>query len=409
MNYKNITRKDWIKILLKITLPILERSANGYLKKEMPKGAFFKEDQYLEAIGRIICGIAPWIECKENGSDFEYSQKKYVTSLIVKTIDNITQTNSPDYINFAQSAQALVDTAYLVQGFLRSPILWHLLGKEIQERLILEILKTRKFNPGDNNWLLFASIIEAFFLKYSSVPIIKKRLNKGLKYFSTFFYMGDGMYGDGITFSMDYYNSYVIHPMMLDILQACINKTPSAKYNKLYKTAIVRFRRFVEIQERTVSSNGTYPIYGRTQICRLGSFQALSYSIYKSQIPESLSKSQIKGCLNSLLCNFMDNNKNFDDHSFLTIGINGSQPGIAENYVSYGSAYHICNFFLCLALPATDSFWTCQATEWTSLKLANGTDIPQDHALDDVPYRHIVVNTIKKLIYLLKLRLHRYA
>lgn len=356
MNYKDITRKDWIEILLKITLPILERSANGNLKKEMPKGAFFKEDQYLEAIGRIICGIAPWIECEENGSDFEHSQKKYVTSLIVKTIDNITQTNSSDYINFAQSAQALVDTAYLAQGFLRSPILWNSLSKKIQERLILEILKTRKFNPGDNNWLLFASIIEAFFLKYSSVPIIKKRLNKGLKYFSTFFYMGDGMYGDGITFSMDYYNSYVIHPMMLDVLQVCINKTPSAKYNKLYQTAIVRFKRFVEIQERTVSSSGTYPIYGRTQICRLGAFQALSYSIYKNQIPESLSKSQIKGCLNSLLCNFIDNNKNFDEHSFLTIGINGSQPGIAESYVSYGSAYHICNFFLCLALPSTDSF-----------------------------------------------------
>ena len=125
----------------------------------MPKGAFFKEDHYLEAIGRIICGIAPWIECEENGSDFEHSQKKYVTSLIVKTIDNITQTNSSDYINFAQSAQALVDTAYLAQGFLRSPILWNSLSKKIQERLILEILKTRKFNPGDNNWLLFASII----------------------------------------------------------------------------------------------------------------------------------------------------------------------------------------------------------------------------------------------------------
>lgn len=76
MNYKDITRKDWIEILLKITLPILERSANGNLKKEMPKGAFFKEDQYLEAIGRIICGIAPWIECEENGSDFEHSPKK---------------------------------------------------------------------------------------------------------------------------------------------------------------------------------------------------------------------------------------------------------------------------------------------------------------------------------------------
>lgn len=406
MTYKDITRKDWVEVLLKITIPILERSANGNLKKEMPKGAFFKEDQYLETLGRIICGIAPWIECEENNSEFENGQKQYVTNLIVQTIGNITQTSSLDYINFAQSAQSLVDTAYLVQGFLRSPALWQSLEKDVQKRLILEVLKTRQFKPGDNNWLLFASIIEAFLLKYTSVPIIKERLNKGLNYFSTFFYMGDGMYGDGIIFSMDYYNSYVIHPMLLDILQVCIDKIPSTKYDELFKTAILRFRRFVEIQERTVSSNGTYPIYGRTQICRLGAFQALSYSIYKKQIPESLSTSQIKGCLNSLLCNFMDNDKNFDNHSFLTIGINGSQPSIAESYVSYGSAYHICNFFLCLGLPSTDKFWTCQATEWTSLKLSNGTDILQDHALHDITYRHQVVNTIKKLIYLLKLRLH---
>lgn len=409
MTYKDVTRNDWIKILLKIALPILERSANGNLKKEMPKGTFFKEDQYLEALGRIICGIAPWIECTQSDSNFENTQKQYVTSLLVTTIGNITLPNSPDYINFTQSAQALVDTAYLAQGFLRSPILWHSLDKETQERLILEILKTRKFNPGDNNWLLFASIIEAFFLKYTSVPIIKKRLNKGLEYFSTFFYMGDGIYGDGITFSMDYYNSYVIHPMLVDTLQVCIDKIPSVQYKELYKTAILRFKRFVEIQERTVSSNGTYPIYGRTQICRLGAFQALSYSIYKRLIPENLLEFQIKGCLNALLCNFMDNDSNFDNHTFLTIGINGSQPSIAEDYVSYGSAYHICNFFLCLGLSPTDRFWTSQATEWTSLKILNGTHIPQDHALHDVSYRHQVVNTIKKLIYLLKLRLQKYV
>lgn len=409
MTYKDVTRNDWVESLLKIALPILERSANGNLKKEMPKGTFFKEDQYLEALGRIICGIAPWIECTQSDSDFENTQKQYVTSLLVKTMGNITQPSNPDYINFTQSAQTLVDTAYLAQGFLRSPILWHSLDKEIQERLILDILKTRQFNPGDNNWLLFASIIEAFFLKYTSVPIIKKRLNKGLKYFSTFFYMGDGMYGDGLTFSMDYYNSYVIHPMLLDTLQVCIDKMPSATYTELYKTAIIRFKRFVEIQERTVSPSGTYPIYGRTQICRLGAFQALSYSIYKKLIPENLSEFQIKGCLNALLCNFINNDRNFDDNTFLTIGINGSQPSIAEDYVSYGSAYHTCNFFLCLGLSPTDKFWTGQATEWTSLKTLNGAPIPQDHALHDITYRHLVVNTIKKLIYLLKLRLQRYA
>ena len=32
------------------------------------------------------------------------------------------------------------------------------------------------------------------------------------------FYVGDGLYGDGNDFVFNYYNSYVIHPMLLDIL-----------------------------------------------------------------------------------------------------------------------------------------------------------------------------------------------
>ena len=31
-------------------------------------------------------------------------------------------------------------------------------------------------------------------------------------------YKGDGAYGDGPTFHWDYYNSFVIHPMLLDVL-----------------------------------------------------------------------------------------------------------------------------------------------------------------------------------------------
>ena len=31
-------------------------------------------------------------------------------------------------------------------------------------------------------------------------------------------YKGDGWYGDGDTFHLDYYNSFVIQPMLLDVL-----------------------------------------------------------------------------------------------------------------------------------------------------------------------------------------------
>ena len=43
-------------------------------------------------------------------------------------------------------------------------------------------------------------------------------------------YKGDGVYGDGENFHLDYYNSYVIHPMLLQVLKVVV------KYDSSYQT-----------------------------------------------------------------------------------------------------------------------------------------------------------------------------
>ncbi len=40
-------------------------------------------------------------------------------------------------------------------------------------------------------------------------------------------YKGDGVYGDGADFHLDYYNSYGIHPMLLQILKVTVKQRPS--------------------------------------------------------------------------------------------------------------------------------------------------------------------------------------
>lgn len=35
-------------------------------------------------------------------------------------------------------------------------------------------------------------------------------------------YKGDGIYGDGAEFHLDYYNSYVIHPLLLQVLKIAV-------------------------------------------------------------------------------------------------------------------------------------------------------------------------------------------
>ncbi|MFI3303008.1 MAG: DUF2264 domain-containing protein, partial [Rikenellaceae bacterium] len=221
-------REEWVDTLYKVVTPILERSATGQLRAQMPHLQTNHDDQYLESIGRVICGVAPWIESR-GGCDKESLRRAHCFDLIIKTLESITDESSADYISFTHSHQSLVDSAYLAQGLLRAPSIWGGLSGEVRCKIVASLQSTRRFKPADNNWLLFASMVEAFMLsigeKYDS-----KRLWRGVKSFDSLFYMGDGLFGDGVTFSMDYYNSYVIHPMMMDVLRVCTeHKLPQAE------------------------------------------------------------------------------------------------------------------------------------------------------------------------------------
>ena len=65
---------------------------------------------------------------------------------------------------------------------------------------------------------LAASIIEAALLEFTG-EYDADRLNYGIKRFSEDWYKGDGWYGDGEAFHLDYYNSLVIHPMLTEVLR----------------------------------------------------------------------------------------------------------------------------------------------------------------------------------------------
>ena len=82
---------------------------------------------------------------------------------------------------------------------------------------------------------------------------------------------------------MDYYNSFVIHPMLLDILEIM------QKHNKgetdLYKKEQLRFSRYAEQQERMISPDGAYPVIGRSIAYRFGTFHVLSTAALKDLLP----------------------------------------------------------------------------------------------------------------------------
>ena len=57
----------WVQTLTRIADPVLVNLSQGTLKKNMPFESLSDEPlrrsvSYLEAVGRTVCGIAPWLE-----------------------------------------------------------------------------------------------------------------------------------------------------------------------------------------------------------------------------------------------------------------------------------------------------------------------------------------------------------
>ena len=144
-------------------------------------------------------------------------REKYI-DLTVKGLKNAVNPGAPDYLVFGEPSQPLVDAAFLAQGLLRAPKqLWGNLDPQAKEWMITELKRSRNIKPFESNWLLFASTVEAALLEFTGECDMERMLY-GVKKFRDEWYKGDAMYGDGVDFHMDYYNSFVIHPMLTDVL-----------------------------------------------------------------------------------------------------------------------------------------------------------------------------------------------
>lgn len=375
-------RRLWVNTLVRIADPVLVNLANNTLKKNMPLESLdinrAKKYSYLEAVGRTICGISPWLELGEDNTDEGKLRSKYI-ALTLKGLSNAVNPSSPDYLDFVTPSQPLVDAAFLAQGLLRAQNqLWNKLDDITQKRLITEFKRSRSIEPGQNNWLLFASMIEAAILEFTGNCDFE-RLTYGIYTFRDKWYKGDGIYGDGPNYHADYYNSFVIHPMLTDVLR--IMKKHNIKGYEFLELQIKRHSRYAEQLERLISPEGTYPVIGRSIVYRVGAFHALTHASLLHILPESISPSQVRCALTAVISRQFSAPMTFDDNGWLHIGFAGNQTKISEFYINTGSSYLCSTGFLALGIPENDSFWSDPFMPWTGLKAWNGEDIKADHAI----------------------------
>lgn len=377
-------RTFWVESLTRIAGPVLTNLSNETLKKNMPFESLSNETlrrqvSYLEAVGRTICGIAPWLELGPDNTEEGKLRAQYIT-LTVQGLKHAVDPDSPDYLVFDnRHSQPLVDAAHLAQGLLRAPKqLWRNLDAETQARVITELKKTRSIKPKESNWLLFASMVEAALLEFTN-EYDTQRLYHGVNRFCKEWYKGDGWYGDGKELHLDYYNSFIIHPMLTDVLR--IMKKHGLEGGEFLDRQLIRQQRFAAQLERLISPEGTYPVVGRSIVYRFGAFHALSQASLLDILPKELPRAQVRCALTAVMKRALDSPQTFDGGGWLKIGVSGSQINMSESYINTGSVYLCATIFVLLGLPAEHPLWSDPYTEWTNLKVWKGIDIGVDKAL----------------------------
>ncbi|MCM3203734.1 DUF2264 domain-containing protein [Paenibacillus illinoisensis] len=378
----SVDRKYWVDTLVRIAHPVLDALAESRLVIDMPvesKGGDRNEYAYLEALGRTLAGIAPWLEQgPRSGKEGEIRAR--MAELARRAIGVATDPASPDYMNFTQGGQPVVDAAFLANAVLRAPHeLYELLDEKAKDNLKSALLATRIIRPVFSNWLLFSAIIEAALARMGVETWDRMRVDYAVRQHDQW-YMGDGAYGDGPDFHWDYYNSFVIQPMLVDILDALGDQFDDWKAIRI--RVLGRATRYAAVLERMISPEGTFPPIGRSLAYRFGAFQHLSLMALREELPVEVEPAQVRCALTAVIQRQIQMPGTFDDAGWLRIGFAGSQPEIGEAYISTGSLYLCTTVFLALGLSPEADFWQGEA-EWTSRKVWSGGKVNLDKAYHD--------------------------
>ena len=341
----NTDRAYWTGLAYNIAHPVLSNMAEGNLQKNMivevspTWDGRNKKVTYMEAFGRLMAGIAPWLALPDDGTE-EGKMRGELREMALKSYANAVDPENPDYLLWRSEGQTLVDAAYVAESFLRAyDALWMPLDRKTKDRYITEFTGLRRIDPPYTNWVLFSSTIESFLAK-AGAPHDEYRVNSAVRKVEEW-YTGDGWYADGPNFAFDYYSSYVFHPMYLETLAAM---NDAGNYNRIdyarYRDrALKRAQKYSIVLERLISPEGTFPVFGRSIPYRMATLQPLALMAWYDRLPSGLTPGQVRNALTSVMHSMFDGKENFNEGGFLTIGFAGRQPNIADWYTNNGSLY----------------------------------------------------------------------
>lgn len=372
-----VDRAYWVTMARLLAEPVLTSLSEGRLRSSLPDSGERSGFAPLEALGRLLTGLAPWLELGDDGTE-EGRQRANLAELARSAIAMAVDPQSPDFMNFTEGTQPLVDAAFLAQALNRAPVqLWQQCDFRTRENIVFALLSTRRITPHYNNWLLFSAMIEATLLKLG-LEWDAMRVDLAVRTVQRW-YLGDGIYSDGPDMHCDYYNSYVIQPFMLEITENASRQ--SGELGIILEKVKRISNRFASILERLIAPDGTYPPIGRSLVYRCAAFQLLSQLALRNELPPELPPAQVRSALTAVIRRQLGVPATFDNQGWLTLGFCGAQPSLAEGYISSGSPYLCSTILLALGLPASHPFWIGPGLPWTSRRVWSGEDVSPDKSL----------------------------
>jgi hypothetical protein len=381
-------RAHWLQQVELVSDPILKALKEGALRRTMPVEAAPGQQEaravgtHLEALGRLLSGLAPWLELEPSPEETpkETALRNHYRDCALTGLIAALDPAAPDYMHFGESSQTLVDSSFLALALLRAPKqLLQKLDAKTQQRLVEALLTQRKVQPPFNNWLLFAAMNEALLMTLHQ-PWDRMRVDYALRELQSW-YLGDGTYGDGPHFHWDFYNSFVIQPYLLQLMDTLGDQSPA--WSAMRTPIRQRAQRYAVIQERLIAPDGSYPAIGRSITYRCGAFHLLADAARRNILPETLTPPQVRCALSAVMQRTLSPAGTFSNDGWLQIGLAGHQPGLGETYISTGSLYLCSAAWLPLGLPPADPFWSQPPQPWTSQLIWSGKNLQADHAHDE--------------------------
>ena len=368
----NRERLAWIERLQRLCNSPLAACADGSVKRETAVRTRADRADYapLELLARIMAGTGAWLSGPAERDEVENSSRARLREALLAALTAATSTDPVLRFNFSRGDQPLVDAALLALGLFRAgPSLWDCLDRGQQHSVLLALEETRAIRPWHNNWLLFPALIEAFLAskgRRCRAGVIRHALH----HLETW-YRGDGIYSDGVSIGVDYYNSSTIQPLLLTLIELDAGSAQIVP-KRMQHEILNRAQRHAQTLERLIGIDGTFPALGRSINYRCGAFHLLAQLAWRNRLPPTLPPARIRGCLGATISWTLDAENTLDEQGWLVVGLRGSQPDLADPYTSVGSGYFCLNAFLPLGLPSTDSFWTEPVTAWSAVRLQRG-------------------------------------